>query len=97
MFLFLRINLVLSVRFEGSSGCVGKENFLFIFLGLEFFSFQIFLIFHGMFSFSLIWGYLCKLKGLGAADGEEKHLSVSWPPGRPVGGGLRLHKSDFAE
>ena len=37
-FLFLCINLVLSLRFEGSSDCVGKENFLFIFLGLEFFS-----------------------------------------------------------
>ena len=38
-----------------------------------------------------------QVEGSGAADGEEKHLSVSWPPGRPVGGGLRLHKSDFAE
>ena len=89
---------MLSVQFEGSSDCVVKENFRFFSICSEFFSFSdFFLIFQGMFSFSLIWGYLCKLKGLGAADGEEKHLSVSWPPGRPVGGGLRLHKSDFAE
>ena len=82
---------------KGLATVLVKRTFFSFFLVRIFFPFQIFFDISRDVFFFFNLRLFVQVEGSGAADGEEKHLSVSWPPGRPVGGGLRLHKSDFAE